>query len=83
MKLKPEVVEAYAALGITEEEALCMTVNLTNEVVSLGATLNGITNQIEVLTAQRAAVQIEYDELSSGVAKMLEPSAPVPPPVEE
>ncbi len=75
MKLKPEIVEAYAAVGITEAEATCMMVNLSAEAASLHSTILALDSQMSVIVAQREATQLEYDELASALVKMVEPDA--------
>jgi hypothetical protein len=71
MNLKPELLETFTALGVTEDELATLSNRMMSSISSLQAQLTALSTQIETLTAQRNEVITEMSRVNITIQKLV------------
>lgn len=71
MELKPELISAFASLGLSEPELAVIRDRMVLAVESLEARINALNAQIGTLTAQRDEIASELAQANTTVAKLI------------
>lgn len=77
MNLKPELLTALVALGVTEDELTLLSGRMLGAVTGLQATLVSLDSQLSSLYAQREAVLVELNQANTTVAKLINMTPPL------